>query len=244
MKHSIGKPHTALAAIIILAAIALGFNPGNAYAQKSKERQVQVKIETTQGTIVVALYNQTPKHRDNFLNKVKSKYYDGILFHRVIKDFMIQAGDAASKTAKAGELLGDSEDKELIDPEFRIPQIFHKRGVIAMARESDQVNPERKSSSTQFYIVWGKKQTDESLQKIQQRIDRATNGSCRIDSAMSRTYKTLGGTPHLDGQYTVFGEVIKGMEVVDKIQQAKTDDNDRPEKDIRILKARIIKKNR
>lgn len=206
-----------------------------------KEKRAQVLFETSMGNIRIELYNETPLHRDNFLKKVKHGFYDGLLFHRVIKDFMVQGGDPTSKNAPKGKMLGDGEDGEMIPAEFALPNIFHKRGAIAMAREGDDVNPKRSSSSCQFYIVWGKKFDDEMLTKVQQRLDKMTNGAVKIDSTQAEVYKTIGGVPHLDGQYTVFGEVIEGLDVVDKIQQVGTDANDRPLEDVKILKAKVIK---
>ena len=207
-----------------------------------KEKRAVVLLETSKGNIRIELYNETPKHRDNFLNKVRSGSFDGLLFHRVIKDFMIQGGDPNSKNAPQGTLLGDGlPNEELIPAEFAYPQIFHKRGTIAMAREGDDVNPEKKSSSWQFYIVWGKKFTDATLAEIQQRMEKRTGKKMEIDSACAAVYKTVGGTPHLDGQYTVFGEVVEGLDVVDKIQQVATDANNRPLEDVKIIKAKVIK---
>lgn len=176
----------------------------------SAERRAEVTLTTTEGKIVLALYNETPIHRDNFIKQVKQHTYDGVLFHRVISNFMIQGGDPLSKTAKPGDLLGEGTDKpeEWLEPEFRVPEIIHRRGVLAAAREGDNVNPEKKSSCQQFYIV------------------------------------TRETTPWLDGSYTVFGEVIEGMPVVERIEGVETDKHDRPLEDIRILKARVTKKYR
>lgn len=202
----------------------------------------KVLIQTTMGDIVICLYNETPKHRDNFLKLVKQKAYNGVLFHRVIKDFMIQGGDMSSKNAAKGQELGDGKETYSIPAEIRFPQLFHKKGVVAAAREGDAVNPQRASSSSQFYIVVGKIMTDDMLDQVQQRILRATSGVAKLTPAQREVYRTLGGTPHLDGQYTVFGEVLKGMDVVEKIQMVETDKNDRPIEDVKILKTKIIKK--
>jgi peptidyl-prolyl cis-trans isomerase B (cyclophilin B) len=171
---------------------------------------------------------------------VRMQFYDSLLVHRVIKDFMIQTGDLNSRHAQPGQLLGAGELDYTIEPEFRLPQIFHRRGVIAAARESDKVNPERRSGAAQFYIVWGKIYDDRRLAAVQQKLDSATNGQVKLTPEMAEVYKTVGGTPHLDGQYTVFGEVTEGLDIVDRIQQMATDKNDRPVNDVRILRVKII----
>lgn len=167
-----------------------------------KSKRVYVEMETTMGSIQLVLYNDTPLHRDNFVKLVKEGFYDGLLFHRVIKGFMIQGGAPDSRNAAPGQLLGEGEAGPAIDAEIE-PYIRHKRGALAAAREGDDVNPERKSSSCQFYIAWGK-------------------------------------YAHLDGKYTVFGEVTQGIDVVESINGVATDANDRPVADVRIVKARII----
>ena len=202
--------------------------------------RAEVEFQTTEGNIRIALFNETPQHRDNFMKLVRMGFYDSLLFHRVIKDFMIQGGDLHSKHAEPGKFLGEGELDYTIEPEFRLPQIYHRRGVIASARESDRVNPERRSGAAQFYIVWGKVYDDKRLAKVQERLDSATNGQVKLTPEMIETYKTVGGTPHLDGQYTVFGEVTQGLDIVERIIQVETDKNDRPLKDIRILKVKII----
>lgn len=209
---------------------------------RAQTPSAEVLLETTAGNIRVALYEETPLHRDNFLKLVNLHSYDSLLFHRVIKDFMVQSGDINSRHAKPGELLGSGDYDYTTEPEFRLPQIYHRRGVIAMAREGDDVNPEMRSSASQFYIVWGRIFDDAGIAKMQERLDKATQGRIKLTPEMIETYKTVGGTPHLDGQYTVFGEVTEGLEVIDKIQQSPTDDNSRPLEDIRILKATVVKK--
>ena len=188
----------------------------------AQTKNTEVLFETTAGNIRIALYDETPLTRDNFLKITKMGIYDSLLIHRVIKDFMIQSGYTT-------------------EAEFRLPQIFHRRGVVAMAREGDKENPERRSSACQFYIVWGKTFDDKRLAKVQERLDSATQGTVKLTPEMMETYKTIGGTPHLDGQYTVFGEVVEGMDVIEKIQGVETDKNDRPLEDIRILKATVTK---
>jgi peptidyl-prolyl cis-trans isomerase B (cyclophilin B) len=204
------------------------------------QERAEVELQTTEGNIRIALFNETPQHRDNFMKLARTQFYDSLLIHRVIKDFMIQSGDLQSRHAKPGQMLGIGELDYTQEPEFRLPQIYHRRGMVAAARESDRVNPERRSGAAQFYIVWGKVFDDKRLSKIQERLDSATNGQVKLTPEMIETYKTVGGTPHLDGQYTVFGEVTEGLDIVERIQQVETDKNDRPINDIRILKVRII----
>jgi len=214
----------------------LTFSP--LYAQT---KSTEVLFETTAGNIRIALYDETPLTRDNFLKITKMGVYDSLLIHRVIKDFMIQGGDINSKHAKPGELLGNGDLEGNPEAEFRLPQIFHRRGAVAMAREGDKLNPERRSSTCQFYIVWGKILNDQQLAKVQEKLDSLTQGTVKLTPEMVEVYKTVGGTPHLDGQYTVFGEVVEGLDVVEKIQQVQVDKNDRPLEDIRILKATVTK---
>ena len=206
----------------------------------AQTKNTEVLFETTAGNIRIALYDETPLTRDNFLKITKMGIYDSLLIHRVIKDFMIQSGDTNSKHAKPGQLLGTGDFDYTTEAEFRLPQIFHRRGVVAMAREGDKENPERRSSACQFYIVWGKIFDDKRLAKVQERLDSATQGSVKLTPEMMETYKTIGGTPHLDGQYTIFGEVVEGLDVVERIQQVFTDDYDRPVDDVRILRATCI----
>lgn len=201
----------------------------------------EVLFETTAGNIRIALFDDTPQHRDNFLNNVKEHVYDSLLFHRVIKNFMVQCGDLHSKHAKPGQQLGYGDYNYTVEAEFRLPKLYHRRGMVAMAREGDRVNPERRSSACQFYIVWGQVCSDARLEKVQERLDAATQGQVNLTPEMIEVYKTIGGTPHLDGQYTVFGEVVEGLDVVDRIQQQAVDENDRPLEDIRVLKATVTK---
>ena len=252
--------------------------------QKTDNKMTKVKLETTLGDIVVELYNETPKHRDNFIKLVESGYYDGVLFHRVIKDFMIQTGDGNSKNAGPETTLGDGDPGYTIEAEFVYPKYFHKRGALAAARTGDQVNPERRSSGSQFYIVTGKiyssddlnmmtkrmsdmkkqdifrrlinentdkitqlqqSQDNAGLQELQNELIRQTeaeaaNTPFAMTDEQIDAYTSVGGTPHLDGQYTVFGEVVSGMDVVDKIQNTTTGRMDRPTVDIKIIKATIL----
>lgn len=254
----------------------------NSCVSATKSSRTQIRIETSQGDIQAELYNETPMHKEQFVRLIKDKFYDGVLFHRVIKDFMIQGGDPLSKDAKPGELLGTKDEGEPIMPEFRYPRYFHKRGAIAAARENDQTNPEQKSSGSQFYIVWGRTFTDKELDQIERNqteklIQDQVNFlykqnqslfskleiegkmlpiQIKIDSlrqiARSKVkpfsypdsirtyYRTIGGTPWLDGNYTVFGEVTKGLDIIEKIQNVAVDKADRPIYDIK-MKIRIIK---
>ena len=234
---------------------------------------MKVKIETTLGDIIVRLYDETPIHRDNFVKLVKEGYYDGTLFHRVIKDFMIQGGDPDSKGAPAGKMLGVGGPDYTLEAEIK-DNLYHKRGALAAARQGDEVNPERRSSGSQFYIVWGQVYKENQLnqlgkqirmQKVQdvfndlakahrdeimqmrrernraglqelqdQLIAKAENkvGKQGLTDQQMQLYSTVGGTPHLDGQYTVFGEVEEGLNVVEQIQNTATGRGDRPTNDI------------
>ncbi len=241
---------------------------------------MKVRIQTMLGDIVVRLYDETPLHRDNFLKLVKEGYYDGTLFHRVIKDFMIQGGDPDSKGAQPGKMLGAGGPGYTIEAEIK-DSLYHKRGALAAARQGDQVNPERRSSGSQFYIVWGQVYSESQLQQFSkqlrmQRVQDAFNalaakhrveilkmrkdrdraglqelqdklvaeaeksvGSVGLSDEQVRIYSTVGGTPHLDGQYTVFGEVEEGLDVVEMIQGTATRRNDRPIDDIE-MRASVI----
>ena len=274
-------------AIILMAATINscgGASSQNAKAQSAND-ETKVLIKTTVGDITIKLYNETPQHRDNFIKLVEEHYYDSILFHRVIKDFMVQAGDPESKNAEKGVQLGAGGPGYTIPAEFVYPKYFHKRGALSAARQADQVNPERKSSSSQFYIVTGKTYNKYELQdmekqlrqkqgqgifdrlvaqnmdsimsmqmagdndgimKLQEELNAKTNEifnkeQIKFTEEQVDTYMSEGGTPFLDNDYTVFGEVIDGMKAVYKIEQAGTDMNDRPRKDIRIISMEIIK---
>lgn len=244
--------------------------------ETSATKDVMATIHTTAGDIKIRLYGDTPLHTRNFVKLAKSGFYDGVLFHRVIKDFMIQGGDPDSKGAPQGKALGMGDPDYQIDAEFVYPKHFHRRGALAAAREGDATNPEKKSSGSQFYIVTGKTFTDAKLDTLERNARQ--NATREIFDALARenrdtimalrrernmealhdlqeklvaeatrreaenprlftpeqreAYTTIGGTPHLDGAYTVFGEVVEGMDVVDRIQQAETDRRDRPTTDI------------
>ncbi len=200
----------------------------NAVGKKAEKRSV-VRIETSVGVIRVALHDDTPKHRDNFLKLVEKGHYDGTLFHRVISDFMIQGGDPDSRNAAPGKLLGAGDVGYTIPAEIQVPYYYHLRGALAAAREGDEVNPEMRSSGCQFYIVWGKKYGSATLKKMRASLEEK---GIETTSQMYDDYQQYGGTPHLDGAYTVFGEVIEGLEIVEKIQSVATDPNDRPLEDV------------
>ena len=226
---------------IIVVAIFVGCGQ---QANPTKPRRVEMK--TTAGDIVLELSDLTPIHRDNFMQLVEEHYFDSLLFHRVIENFMIQGGVPRTRDISGRDFFADGEETgnprywEDIPAEIDFPALYHKRGALAAAREGDDVNPERRSSRTQFYIVWGRTFSDEQLDAQQQRITRATKGKVTLPDSIREVYKTIGGTPHLDGQYTVFGHVVSGLDVVDKIQRSATDSLDRPVEDVRILSVREI----
>ena len=200
-----------------------------------------VRMFTTAGVVDVKLYDETPEHRDNFVKLVKEQRYDSLLFHRVIRNFMIQGGDPDSKYAAPGKLLGEGDLGYTVEPEFMPELHFHRRGALAAAREGDDVNPTKASSASQFYIVWGNVFTKEQLDRLKTQYKQRTGKDITITPEQLEVYTTIGGTPHLDGDYTVFGEVVKGLEVVDAIQNVKCDENDRPLRDVRIIKMELIK---
>jgi len=205
-------------------------------ATNSKIQGTKIKLTTDSGEIVIRLYNKTPLHRDNFVKLVKQHYFDSLLFHRVIKSFMIQGGDPNSKNALPGIKLGIGGPGYTIPAEFDT-SLFHRKGVLAAAREGDSLNPKKASSGSQFYIVQGKKFTDEGLDSVETFRLKGR----KIPIAHREVYKTVGGAPHLDMSYTVFGEVESGLEVVDKIAAAARDSSNRPFTDIR-MKMKIIRK--
>ena len=221
-------------------------NSENSTAQKEKntleneaqqinkaEKMTKVLIQTTMGDITLALYNETPLHRDNFIKLVNEHYYDGVLFHRIIQHFMIQCGDPDSKTAKQGQALGNGGPGYTIPAEF-VSTLYHKRGAVAAARLGDNVNPKQESSGSQFYIVDGQTFPKEQLEILGMRTGKPLTQE-QIDC-----YTTLGGAPHLDGSYTVFGEIISGMDIVDKIAAQPKDKRDRPVTDIKIVTMKIV----
>lgn len=246
---------------------------------------MQVLLQTNLGDITLRLYDETPLHRDNFLRLVREGYYNGTLFHRVIRDFMVQGGDPDSVNAPAGKRLGVGGPDYTLEAEIH-PALFHKRGALAAARQGDEVNPERRSSGSQFYIVWGQVYNDGQLRQmgkqlemqrlqsifqalaanhraeiLQLRRDRNRTGLQELQDrlaaeaetkaktlgpvlteAQMEAYSSVGGTPHLDGQYTVFGEVVEGLDIVDRIQQVETLSGDRPKADVVVVKATVLDK--
>ncbi|HYW94085.1 MAG TPA: peptidylprolyl isomerase [Bacteroidales bacterium] len=205
----------------LLAVLILSFN---LMAQSSPETRVLIK--TSYGNIVVKLYNDTPLHRDNFIKLVKDGYYDGLLFHRVIQNFMIQGGDPNSRNAARGEMLGMGGPGYTIPAEI-IPGHFHKKGALAAARKGDAVNPKKASSGSQFYIIQGQVLNEQQLQTYVSMGNHAPFTPEEVSA-----YTTIGGSPHLDGEYTVFGEVVEGLDVIDKIAAVAVDAYNRPVEDI------------
>lgn len=193
---------------------------------KKKQKEQKVKIETEYGDIVLKLYNETPQHRDNFIKLVKDDFYKDLLFHRIIKDFMIQGGDPDSKNAEAGKMLGAGDVGYTVPAEFD-SALIHKKGALAAARQGDYVNPTKASSGCQFYIVEGKTYSEAEMQRL------SAQTGIKYTPEQIETYTTIGGTPFLDMQYTVFGEVVEGLDVIDKIGAVQTGQGDRPVKDIK-----------
>ena len=232
---------------VVVFGIMVGLFACSTTTNLHKMKESKVQIETTQGVIVVKLYNETPLHRDNFVKLVKERFYDGVLFHRVIADFMIQGGDPDSKTAKPNASLGNGDVGYTIPAEFKTPAIYHKKGALAAAREGDGVNPQKASSGCQFYIVEGKTFTDAELSTMEAGkiarygINSLNDSTFRFSAEARAVYRTRGGTPHLDGNYTVFGEVTEGIDVVEKISKVKTNASDRPVEDVRVITMKMIK---
>jgi len=195
-----------------------------ASAQEVKNEQL-IKIETSMGDMIIKLYNETPAHRDNMIKLIKEGFYQDQLFHRVIKEFMIQGGDPHSKGAEKGQRLGSGGPGYTVPAEFH-KDLIHKKGALAAARKGDSVNPEKASSGSQFYLVHGKVLSPEEIEFLKQR------GVASFSEESAEIYMTLGGTPHLDGSYTIFGEVVKGLEIIDSIAYCPTDAYDRPIEDV------------
>jgi peptidyl-prolyl cis-trans isomerase B (cyclophilin B) len=227
------------ALLIFIIVVAAACNPKIGDGLRKNDLKKDIEMVTDKGTMIIRLSDSTPLHRNNFIKLVKGHYYDSILFHRVIKNFMVQAGDPNSKKANTGDQLGNGGPKYTIPAEFR-QSLFHYKGVIAAAREGDNVNPQKASSGSQFYIVQGRIFSDAGLDSVETfRLKR------KLPAAHRAFYKTLGGSPHLDQNYTVFGEVISGIAVVDSIASITTsgrEGGDRPLQDIKIIKARLVKR--
>ncbi len=201
-------------------------------AEVEQESEKMLIISTDLGDITIKLYNETPLHRDNFLKLAGEGFYNGLLFHRVMNEFMIQGGDPDSRNASAGQVLGNGGPGYTIPAEI-LPQFYHKKGALAAARMSDHVNPRKESSGSQFYLVMGKVHSNEELNFFESRT------GVKYTPEQRNAYTTIGGTPHLDNGYTVFGEVLQGLEVIDKIAAVQTDGNNRPLKDVK-MKISII----
>lgn len=199
---------------------------------QTSNSQSYVILETSMGNMKIKLYDETPLHKANFLKLVKEGYYDNLLFHRVIKEFMIQGGDPNSRNAAPNAQLGIGGPNYTIPAEF-VNTLYHKKGVLAAARQGDQTNPKRASSGSQFYIVQGKTYTDAELNMMETRLGFKFSAEQRND------YKTVGGTPFLDRQYTVFGEVVEGLEVIDAIAAVATGAGDRPKQNV-TMKLKIV----
>lgn len=253
---------------------------------ENQDKETMVLMRTNKGDITLKLYNDTPLHRDNFLRLVADKQYEGLLFHRVIKDFMIQGGDVTSKDAPMNKSLGAGDLGYTVPAEFRYPVRFHKKGALCAARTGDEVNPEKASSASQFYIVTGKKYSDAELNQMEKQLEnrlkqaifarlqtenkskimslyRSGNKEelailrdtligkveleaesrkmeAKISPEVREAYKTVGGVPFLDNEYTVYGEVVDGLDVVDAIQAMKTNKQDRPTENVVILSVEVI----
>jgi peptidylprolyl isomerase len=272
--------------ISITLTILMSMASINAAEKPSNNKDVMVELSTEFGTMKILLYGETPKHRDNFLKLVEQGFYNDLLFHRVIKDFMIQGGDPDSKGAAQGKQLGAGDVGYTIPAEFVYPKYYHKKGALAAARQGDQVNPEKRSSGCQFYIVQGKKLSDAEIKQMEYnllgqakesrfyeivrersaeiqklRMEKNQAGLNNLQSEivaqledefkdkasqyvmsdeMKEVYKTVGGTPFLDNSYTVFGEVVEGLDVIDKIAAVETAPGDRPKSDVK-MKIKVIK---
>jgi cyclophilin family peptidyl-prolyl cis-trans isomerase len=222
--------------LIVSILIASAYNLKPTYELQKGDLNKDVELVTSKGTLVIRLSDSTPLHRNNFIKLVNQHFYDGVLFHRVMSQFMVQAGDPKSKTAKPGEALGQGNPGYAIPAEMR-PYLFHKKGALAAARTPDEINPTRESNGSQFYLVHGRVYSEEELNSVETRL----NGY-KIPVAHREVYKTLGGTPSLDQKYTVFGEVIKGLSVIDSIAAVTTGERNRPVDDVRIIKASLVKR--
>lgn len=285
-KFNLKSIYALILALMTLPAVSAATPATNQNkSDMTAEKNVNVAVKTTLGDFVVELYNDTPKHRDNFVKLVNEGYYNGLLFHRVIRDFMVQTGDPDSRNAKPGQMLGSGDPGYEIDAEIICPTHINRRGALAAARTGDNVNPERRSSGSQFYVVTGRRFSDgqidqmeqqanhargqeifnrlvkenrdtimslrraretEKLNALQQKLNEQTLAELKANpfkysDAQREIYRTQGGAPHLDGAYTVFGEVVSGMETIEAIEKVETGEADRPVKDVKIISMEIVK---
>ncbi len=273
--------------LLILSFFSMSCNSNKTADGVSAGKNVYVEVETSMGKIVLMLYNETPAHRDNFVKLVNEGYYNGTLFHRVINQFMIQGGDGDSRNAAPDAMLGTGDPGYTVPAEIVYPKFFHKKGALAAARKGDEVNPDRASSGSQFYIVTGnvypegqlgqlekqmqmqREQTifntlvaahrDEimnlrrnrdqaGLQALQEQLIAETKQQAALCEPIAFTpeqkaaYSTVGGAPHLDGTYTVFGEVVEGIEIVEQIEKVETNRADRPIEDVKVISMKIVER--
>jgi len=230
-----------IAVIFSLIILVISCNPKLSNGLRVKDLNKDVEMITSKGTMIIRLSDSTPLYRDNFIRLVKQHFFDSIIFHRVIKNFMIQAGDPTSKRARATDTLGEVDAGYAVPAEIR-SSLFHHKGALAVARFPDDVNPQKDGSGSQFYIVQGKKYTALQLDSIEEKKFKGL----KIPANQRAVYQSIGGTPHLDRNYTVFGEVIKGMEVIDSIANSPTSGSpfDRPLTDVHILKMRLIERTK
>ena len=220
--------------VIVLNLIVFSSCAQNKKSNTNMKKDVKIEIKTTMGDMTAILYGATPYHQENFIKLIEENYFDGLLFHRVIEGFMVQGGDPNSKDAAAGKALGNGGPGYTIPAELT-PTYFHKKGALSAARTGDQGNPMRRSSGSQFYVVTGKVYSDADLDGME------TQMSMKFTTEQRKAYTTVGGTPFLDAQYTVFGEIIEGVDIAVAISKVSKDGNDRPKEDVKIISIEIIK---
>jgi peptidyl-prolyl cis-trans isomerase B (cyclophilin B) len=223
--------------LIVSVLFTSAYSP--TYQVKKGDLDKDVEMVTSKGTMVIRLSDSTPLHRDNFIKLVNQHFYDGILFHRVIPQFMVQAGDPKSKTAKPGDAIGQGSPGYSVPAEIKPDLLFHKKGALAAARTPDEINPTRESNGSQFFLVQGRVYSDEDLDHVEAKL----NGY-KIPANHREVYKTIGGSPSLDTKYTVFGEVIKGIDVIDSIAAVTTGDRNRPLEDVKIIKVTLVPRSK
>lgn len=212
------------------------------FISASAQKDILVEMTTTEGPVTLRLFGDTPLHQANFVKLAKEGFYDGLLFHRVIDNFMVQAGDPDSRDARPGQILGGGSPEYTIPAEIDFPKHYHKRGALAAARQSDEDNPQWRSSGSQFYIVTGRKYTRTDLDKMEMKImsRQKGNGLKGFTPEQIEDYTTIGGAAHLDAAYTVFGQVEKGYDVIDKIQKVEVDGFNRPKSDVKIISVKVL----